>query len=53
MTPLQQLERADLVKTRDLKGRVLTGKGISLLDGLAAEIIRRLERERPDLRKYK
>jgi small subunit ribosomal protein S19e len=53
MKPLQQLERADLVKTRDLKGRVLTGKGISLLDSLAAEILRRLERERPELRKYK
>jgi small subunit ribosomal protein S19e len=53
MDPLQQLQQADLVKTRDLKGRVLTGKGISLLDSLAAEILRRLEKERPELRKYK
>lgn len=53
LDPLQQLEQADLVKTRDLKGRVLTGKGISLLDSLAAEILRRLEKDRPELRKYK
>lgn len=34
----QQLEKAGLVKSEHLKGRVLSGKGKSLLDKLAAEV---------------
>jgi len=35
---LQQLEKAGLVETTPRNGRVITGKGRSLLDKLAAEI---------------
>ena len=38
--PLEQLEKAGLVKTIDKKGRVVTSKGASLLDGLAGEILK-------------
>ena len=38
--PLEQLEKAGLVKTIDKKGRVVTGKGAGLLDGLAGEILK-------------
>jgi len=52
MRCLKQLEAAGLVKTVDKKGRMLTEKGISLLDGLAGEVLKRLEREAPELKKY-
>ncbi len=38
--PLEQLEKAGLVKTIDKKGRMVTSKGASLLDSLAGEILR-------------
>ncbi len=49
---LQQLEAAGLVKKVDGKGRMLTPKGYSLLDSLAARIFRSMAKERPELRKY-
>jgi small subunit ribosomal protein S19e len=50
--PLQQLEKAGLVKKVEKKGRMMTDKGVSLLDSLAAEIQRQLEKNIPELRKY-
>ena len=49
---LQQLEAAGLVETVKGKGRVVTNKGRSLLDKLATEIKKELEKEIPELRKY-
>ena len=49
---LQQLEAAGLVKKVDGKGRMLTPKGYSLLDSLAARIFRSMVKERPELKKY-
>lgn len=49
---LQQLEAAGLVETVKGKGRVVTNKGRSLLDKLATEIKRELEKEIPELKRY-
>ncbi|MEM1620005.1 MAG: 30S ribosomal protein S19e [Fervidicoccaceae archaeon] len=49
---LQQLEKAGLVARVPGKGRTLTPKAQSLLDGLAHEILRELAESRPELRKY-
>jgi len=49
---LKQLEAAGLVKIVDKKGRVLTEKGISTLDTLAREVLKKLEKEKPELKKY-
>ncbi len=49
---LQQLEAAGLVETVKGKGRVVTNKGRSLLDKLATEIKKELEKEISELRKY-
>ena len=49
---LQQLEAAGLVKKVNGKGRMLTPKGYSLLDSLAARIFRSMVKERPELKKY-
>lgn len=50
---LQQLEKAGLVETVETKGRRLTPKGISLLDSLAAEAQKDLERSDHELKKYR
>jgi len=50
---LQQLEEAGLVKTVEKKGRIMTNEGVALLDSLATEIQRRLEKSIPELRKYR
>ncbi len=50
---LQQLEKAGLVKKVEKKGRILTNKGISLLDGLATEVQNKLEKNMPELKKYR
>ena len=50
---LQQLEKAGLVKKVEKKGRVMTPKGISLLDSLATEIQKKLEKDMPELKKYR
>ncbi|MFQ6076407.1 MAG: 40S ribosomal protein S19, partial [Candidatus Bathyarchaeia archaeon] len=49
---LQQLEAAELVKTEERKGRVLTEEGWGLADRLAGEIKRELVRSVPELKKY-
>jgi len=49
---LQQLEEAGLAEKDGNKGRILTPKGRSLLDAMAARIKRELEREIPELKAY-
>ena len=49
---LKQLEKAGLVETLDKKGRRITKKGASILDGLARELLKRLEKESPEMKKY-
>jgi len=49
---LQQLEKAGLVRTVEKRGRVLTGEGKSLLDRLALEVKKSLEKSIPELKKY-
>ncbi len=51
-TVLQQLEQAGLAQKDGIKGRVVSGKGRSLLDAIATQIKRDLDRERPELEKY-
>mgnify|MGYP006284950765 CR=1 FL=1 len=51
-TSLQQLEQAGLVQKDHNQGRIVTGKGRSLLDAMATQIKRELDRERPELRPY-
>ncbi|MBD3207453.1 30S ribosomal protein S19e [Candidatus Bathyarchaeota archaeon] len=51
-TSLQQLEQAGLVQKNNNQGRIVTGKGRSLLDAMATQIKRELDRERPELRPY-
>lgn len=36
---IQQLEKAELVATSGNKGRIVTGKGQALLDGLSSGIV--------------
>ncbi len=49
---LQQLEEAGLVRTVEGEGRVLTQQGQSLLDRLAFEVKKTLEKDVPSLEKY-
>ena len=49
---LQQLEAANLVKTVNGKGRMITSEGRKLLDLLSTEIKRELEKEIPELKMY-
>jgi len=49
---LQQLEQAKLVMKDGNRGRRLTPQGVSLLDRLTLRILRELQRQRPELRKY-
>lgn len=51
-TILQQLERAGLVEKADKKGRVLTPRGVSLLDRLALDIMKSLAKSNSELAKY-
>lgn len=48
----QQLEAAGLVENVKGQGRVLTGEGRRLLDTIATEIKRELEKKMPELAKY-
>jgi small subunit ribosomal protein S19e len=47
-----QLETADLVSKQGNKGRVLTSKGVSLLDKKSTEILKELAKARPELMRY-
>ena len=49
---LQQLQTAGLVKPLKNEGRVVTSKGRQLLDRLATEIKKELEKTQPELKKY-
>lgn len=49
---LQQLEAARLVRKVRNRGRVLTPQGRALLDRIAAEIMKELVKENPELAKY-
>jgi small subunit ribosomal protein S19e len=51
-TVLQQLEQAGLAQKDGIKGRVVSGKGRSLLDAMATQIRRDLDRIRPELKNY-
>lgn len=48
----QQLEKAGLLSAVEGKGRVISGKGRSLLDRLAFEVKQKLEKRIPELKKY-
>ncbi len=49
---LQQLEAAGFVAKQGRKGRVLTGKGVSLVDRQSSEILKELAKTRPELARY-
>lgn len=49
---IQQLEAADLVSKQGNKGRVLTPKGVSLLDKKSTEILKDLAKDRSELARY-
>ncbi|MCL4518838.1 MAG: 30S ribosomal protein S19e [Thaumarchaeota archaeon] len=49
---LQQLEAAGLVAKQGRRGRILTGKGVSLVDRHSTEILRQLAKEKPALVRY-
>jgi small subunit ribosomal protein S19e len=49
---IQQLESAGLVAKQGRKGRILTGKAVSMLERLSTEILKDLSKTRPELSKY-
>ncbi len=49
---LQQLEQAGLAQKDGIKGRVVSGKGRSLLDAMSTQIKRDLDRVNPELQNY-
>lgn len=49
---LQQLEAAGLVTKVGNRGRVLTNKGISMVDRLAYKLLKDLQKDMPSLNKY-
>jgi len=49
---LQQLESAGLVTKSGNKGRILTDKGVSFVDRSAYKLLRDLEKDMPELKKY-
>jgi small subunit ribosomal protein S19e len=49
---LQQLEQAGLAQKDGIKGRVVSGKGRGLLDAMATQIKRDLDRVNPELQNY-
>ncbi len=51
-TILQQLEQAGLAQKDGIKGRIVSGKGRSLLDAMSTQIKRDLDRVRPELQNY-
>jgi small subunit ribosomal protein S19e len=50
--PLQQLESASLVTKSGTKGRILTQKGVSLVDRVAYKLLKDLQKDMPELNKY-
>jgi small subunit ribosomal protein S19e len=49
---IRQLETAELVSKQGSKGRVLTSKGVSLLDKKSTEILKELAKSKPELVRY-
>jgi small subunit ribosomal protein S19e len=49
---LQQLETAGLVQKKGTQGRILTDKGVSLIDRVAYKLLRDLQKDMPELNKY-
>lgn len=49
---IQQLEAAGYVAKQGRHGRILTGKGVSLVDKQATEIMKELAKTRPELARY-
>jgi small subunit ribosomal protein S19e len=49
---IQQLESAGFVAKQGKKGRILTGKGVSLLDRQSTEILKELAKSKPELSRY-
>ncbi len=49
---VQQLEAAKLVEPAKTKGRVISREGRGVLDRLAGEIQKELEKKQPELKKY-
>lgn len=49
---LQQLEAAGLVTKVGAEGRVVTDKGVSVIDRIAYKVLRDLEKDMPELKKY-
>jgi small subunit ribosomal protein S19e len=50
--PIQQLESAGFIAKQGKRGRILTGKGVSLLDRQSNEILKELAKTRPELARY-
>ena len=50
---LQQLEKAGLIRTVEKRGRVINESGITLLDSLAGEVKKDVEKRIPELKKYR
>ena len=49
---IQQLEAAGLVAKQGRKGRILTGKGVSLVDRMSTEILKELAKDNVALVRY-
>jgi small subunit ribosomal protein S19e len=49
---IQQLEAAGFVAKQGKRGRILTGKGVSLLDRQSNEILKALAKARPEVSRY-
>jgi len=49
---VKELEQADLVTKEGNKGRVLTPKGVALVDKISKDIFKELVKEVPSLARY-
>ncbi len=49
---IQQLEAAGFVAKQGRHGRILTGKGVSLVDKQSTEILKELAKAKPELARY-
>ena len=49
---IQQLEAAGFVAKQGRKGRILTGKGVSLVDRMSSDILKELSKSNPALARY-
>lgn len=50
--PLKELEAAELVTKKGTKGRVLTPKGVALLDKISKDIFKELVKDNPAIARY-